>query len=113
MPLTGQWVWTIQYTDNPAYNQTPQNTGIWETLSFDDRGTYSVTENDAVINTGTYRISDTKSMSGKNIPGVFYTNSRVSDSVSYYSLVGNNDTLFFSNDLIGTVGSGARYYVRQ
>ena len=111
--ITGQWRWTIQYTDNPAYNSTPQSTGIQETLSFTENGMYALTQNGIIKDAGTYRNSTTKSVSGQSIPSIFYTNSRVSDSVSYYSLTGNNDTLFFSHDLIGTDGSGARYYVRQ
>ena len=44
---------------------------------------------------------------------IYYSNVRVTDSVAYYKLQHNNDSLFFSHDLIGTVGSGSRHYGRQ
>ena len=111
--LAGQWIWTIQYADNPAYDSTPQSTGIRETLSFTTDGNYSLTQNGVVTNSGTYKTSTAKNTSGQNIPDILYTNTRVTDSVAYYSLENKNDSLFFTYDLIGTVGSGSRHYGRQ
>ena len=111
--LAGQWIWTIQYADNPAYDSTPQSTGIRETLSFTTDGNYSLTQNGVVTNSGTYKTSTAKNTSGQNIPDILYTNTRVTDSVAYYSLENKNDSLFFTHDLIGTVGSGSRHYGRQ
>src|ERR1700712_5600476 len=64
--LTGQWLWTLQAADNPAYNSTPQSTGIEEMLIYNDNGNYSLTQNGIVINTGTYKTSTAKSISGQN-----------------------------------------------
>jgi hypothetical protein len=111
--LAGQWIWTVQYADNPAYDSTPQSTGIEETLSFTTDGNYSLTQNGVVTNSGTYKTSTAKNTSGQNIPDILYTNTRVTDSVAYYSLENKNDSLFFTYDLIGTVGSGSRHYGRQ
>ncbi len=111
--VTGQWAWTIECTDNPAYNSTPQSKGIAELLSFTETGSYSVTQNGIVTNSGTYRTSTAKSTSGESVPSILYTNSRVSDSAAYYTVTEGGDTLVFSNDFIGTVGSAARYYSRQ
>jgi hypothetical protein len=111
--IAGQWLWTIQYANNPAYNSTPQSTGINETIAFGTNGTFSLTRNNVIVNTGTYKTSTALSSSGEVIPTVLYTNSRVTDSVAYYKLVNNSDSLIFSHDFIGTVGSGARYYGRQ
>jgi hypothetical protein len=44
---------------------------------------------------------------------VLYTNKRIADSVSYFVLMNNNDSLFFEYDLIGTQGSGSRHYGRK
>ncbi len=111
--LTGQWVWTIQYADNPAYNTTPQSTGIQEILSFNENGNYSLAQNGTIINVGTYKLSTVKNNAGQNVSGIQYTNARVTDSVAYYMLANNNDSLFFTYDLIGTAGSGSRHYGKQ
>lgn len=111
--LAGQWIWTIQYTNNPAYDSTPQSTGIQEILSFNNNGNYSITQNGVVANSGTYKTSTTKNTSGQNVATIQYTNTRITDSVAYYMLANNNDSLFFTYDLIGTFGSGSRHYGRQ
>lgn len=112
-PIEGQWQWAIQYADNPAYNSTPQSTGINETISFLANGTYSVAQNNVAINSGTYKTSATMSSGGELIPTILYSNSRIIDSVAYYKIVSNSDSLIFCHDFIGTLGSGARYYGRR
>ena len=111
--LVGQWVWTIQYADNPAYNSTPQSTGIQEILIFNNDDSYSVAQNGVIVNTGTYKLSTAKNTNGQNVSSIKYTNIRVTDSVAYYGLSNNNDSLFFTYDLIGTYGSGSRHYGRR
>jgi hypothetical protein len=111
--ITGEWVWTIQYADNPAYSSTPQSTGIHETLSFASNSNYSLIQNGLVVNSGTYKTSTAKNNQGKTISSVLYTNTRIKDSVAYYQLTHNNDSLIFSHDLIGTLGSGSRHYGRK
>ena len=106
--LTGQWIWTIQYADNPAYNSTPQSTGIQETLLFESNGNYSLTQNGVVVNSGTYKTSTAKNNRGQTVSSVLYTNARVTDSVAYYQLTSNNDSfIYLSNDLIGTEARAA------
>ncbi|HMU10098.1 MAG TPA: hypothetical protein PKC54_08840 [Ferruginibacter sp.] len=111
--IEGQWQWTIQYANNPAFNSTPQSTGINETISFLPGGAYSVVQNNVVINSGTYKTSVTISTRGELIPTILYSNNRVTDSVEYYNIVNNADSLVFCHDFIGTVGSGSRYYGRK
>jgi len=111
--VAGQWHWTIQYADNPAYNSTPQTTGIQELLFLNNDNSYSLMQNGVITNSGTYKLLTAKNTSGQNVSGIQYTNARVTDSVSYYTLANNNDSLFFTFDLIGTVGSGSRHYGRQ
>ena len=111
--LVGQWIWTIQYADNPAYNSTPQSTGIQEILIFNTDDSYSLAQNGVIVNTGTYKLSTAKNTSGQSVSSIKYTNLRVTDSVAYYRLANNNDSLFFTYDLIGTYGSGSRHYGRR
>ena len=108
--IVGQWTWTIQYANNPANNSTPQSSGNNEIFLFNANGSYSLTQNNIAVNTGTYKISSATSTNGLKVSSALFTNQRVTDSVAYYSL--NNDSLFFSYDLIGTVGSGSRHYGR-
>lgn len=111
--LVGQWDWIIQCAGNPAYNSTPQSTGIQEVLSFNNDGIYSLTQNGVATNSGTYKLSTAKNTSGQDVSSIQYTNARVTDSLAYYELTNNNDSLLFSYDLIGTVGSGSRLYGRE
>ena len=110
--ITGQWIWTVQYYDYPVF-ETPQNTGIQEKLSFNNDGTYSVTQNSSVVNSGTYTTGTATNSNGASVLSISYSNSRVIDSTTYLELQNNNDSLFFSYDLIGTVGSGSRHYGRE
>ena len=111
--VAGVWIWTISYADNPNYNSTPQSTGINETLTLNSDGKYALTLNGVASNTGTYHLSISKSTSGENVSTILYTNARVTDSIAYYTLQSNNDSLFFSHDLVGTVGSGSKHYGRE
>lgn len=111
--IAGTWVWTAQFTNNAAYDSSAESTGIVELLSFTPNGNYSVTKNGALVNAGTYKTAMVKSISGQNISELLFSNTRVTDSSVCYALENNGSTLFFSNDLIGTFGSGARYYDRK
>lgn len=111
--IIGTWVWVVTSADNPVYNSTPLSTGINETLTFTNNGTYSISQNGTITNSGTYKLTTVKGSNGQNVSGVSYSNNRVTDSVNYYTLTNNNDSLIFSHDLIGTVGSGSKHYGRQ
>ena len=110
--ITGHWIWTVQYYDYPVFD-TPQSTGIQEKLSFNADGTYSVSQNNSIVNSGTYATGTASNPNGTSVLSISYSNSRVTDSTTYFELKNNNDSLFFSHDLIGTVGSGARHYGRE
>lgn len=111
--IDGQWEWTIQYADNPAFDSTPLSTGINETLSFSANGTYSLVQNGLLVNAGTYKTTTSISSRGESVPTVLYSNSRVRDSAAYFNLMNNGDSLVFSNDFIGTYGSGSRHYGKK
>jgi len=108
--IAGECTWIIQYTNNPSYTSTPQSSGIAEIMWLNTNSTYSVKQNGNEVNTGTYKVTKKKSSYGGKVPGILFTNSRVTDSAAYFTL--DNDSLFFSNDLIGTIGSGSRHYGR-
>lgn len=110
--LIGDWIWTIQYANNPGYNTTPQSTGIQEYIYFGADKTYSLKQNDVIVNSGTYKMATATSSAGKGVSSILYTNSRVVDSAAYY-MITDKDSLIISHDLIGTVGSGVRYYGRK
>lgn len=111
--ILGTWVQAATYADNPAYNSTPLSTGINETLTLSNNGTYSISQNGTITNSGTYKLTTVKGSNGQNVSSVSYSNNRVTDSVNYYTLTNNNDSLIFSHNLIGTVGSGSKHYGRQ
>jgi hypothetical protein len=111
--IMGNWVWTIQYAGNPTYNTTPFNTGISEILSFNSDGSFKLTQNGLMVNSGKYRTGTARSSNGNTVSAVLYTDPTTIDSVAYFFLANNNDSLIFSYDLIGSVGSGARDYGRQ
>jgi hypothetical protein len=109
-PIAGQWKWVIQRENNPAYFSTPATTGIQETLEFNTNGTYTVTQNSVTVNSGTYKTVIATSTNGSPVSGVLYSNTRVTDSVVYYVVRNNNDSLMFCHDLIGTLGASSRIY---
>jgi hypothetical protein len=114
--ITGQWQWVIQRENNPAYFSTPATTGIQETIEFNADGSYSVTQNNTVVNSGTYKtIVDKCTRDNSRVSGVLYSNSRVTDSVAYYEVRVGNDSLhlMFCHDLIGSYGASSRFYGKQ
>jgi hypothetical protein len=118
--ILGNWDWTATFTNNPAYSATPQSTGLNENIYFAINNTYSenrrrfngtIAQDFHVINAGTYRLSSAINTNGATVLSIFYSNSRVTDSVEYYVLE-NKNNLILSKDLIGTVGSGSKHYSR-
>lgn len=111
--IIGKWDWTIQNLDAPPFSITPQTTGVQETLTFNADGTYSVTTNNKITNSGTYKKFTAKNLEGKNVTGISYSNTRVTDSTDYYTIVAKSNTLIFSKGIIGLIGSGSREYIRK
>lgn len=109
--LIGEWNWTIEKYNNQKYNKTPQNTGIQENLWFNTNGTYSLTQNNVVVNEGTYTTSIVTGNQGNLVTDVLFTNTRVKDSIASYLLI--TDSLYFSPNLMGSVGASTRHYGRQ
>lgn len=111
--VVGKWDWTIQNLDAPPFSKTPQTTGLQETLAFNTDGTYSVTINNKITNSGTYKKIVAKNLEGKNVSGILYSNTRVTDSVDYYTIIENSNKLIFSKGIIGLIGSGSREYIKK
>lgn len=110
--VLGQWNWTAQYRGTPGSTLTPQNTGITETLVLNADNSWSLVQNGSAVNSGTFRTDVVTSSTGERVKSIHYqTRTDNTDSTSYYNM--RHDTLVFSNDFMGTVGGGARFYVRK
>ena len=112
--LIGNFNWISTFNDGapgPLNPLTPINSGITKSLIFTSN-TWLLKIKDLAVDSGFYTTSVSKNNLGKSINriGYYKTNSQ-SDSVSYYTLTG--DTLIFSYDLSGTVGSGSSAYVKR
>lgn len=109
--IIGQWGWSVQYTGSPLYTLTPQNTGINETLVFYEDRNWIIVQNSVIVKSGTYKTSRVTKSNGEQVNAIHYNNSNLdTDSTTYYKIY--NDSLIFSNDFGGTVGSGARIYIK-
>lgn len=110
--ILGQWNWTAQYYGGPGNTLTPQNTGITEILILNGDNSWSLLQNGSTVNSGSFRTSVVTSSIGERVNSIYYrTRTGHTDSTGYYSV--RNDTLVFSNDFMGTVGGGARFYKRK
>ena len=109
--IFGQWKWEAQYRGSPANTQTPQSTGIQEILIFDINNHWSLIQNGTQVNSGTFKISLVTGRSNDMVKSLHYSSATNNDSIAYYTVTDNS--LLFSNDLIGTIGDGARVYSKQ
>lgn len=113
--LTGSWTWTWTSTDaapGPLNPLTPQNSGITQSLNFNENN-WVLTKNNLVVSSGTFTTSTEKNITtGQNISCIHYfKKNNPTDSLKYYLV--SKDTLFFSNDLIGIIGSGSNLYIKK
>src|SRR5215210_3134188 len=110
--LIGTWRWVKQYSGGgPVYDQTPQSTGINEKVFYNSNKTWSLEQNGTKIKSGTFTTSIITNTRNEKINKITYhINGR--DSIDYFEIIQNN-TLRFSNDLTGSVGSGSRFYERE
>jgi hypothetical protein len=110
--LQGNWVWTIQWSGS-FHTSTPQSTGIHEILSFNSNGSYSISKNGTVVNTGTYKTAAVTNENGDKVARIQYSNARVIDSTTYFIISHNNDSLAFGGGMMGIDGTGSKHYGRQ
>lgn len=110
--LIGQWKWTVQHLGSPVYTTTPQNTGIQETLIFSNDNTWSLLRNNILANSGTFKTASEINSRGEKVNKIHYYRNQGADSVDYYKIY-NDTTLRFSYDFSGSIGAGARYYVKR
>ena len=110
--VVGQWTWQSTSVGSPLNTSTPLNTGIQETLALNSNNSWSKIENGSVVNNGSFTTSIETSSRGEKINAIHYRSANGStDSTAYYSA--NDSVLVFSNDFIGSVGAGAKIYVKQ
>ncbi len=111
--LVGQWKWKSYQVGAPSNTLTPQNTGIQENLIFNSDLTWTKTQNGAVVRSGIYQTSITKSNTGESVNTLHYNNAKNGSDTTEYYIIQSDTTLTFSHDLIGTYGSAARTYVKS
>lgn len=110
--LTGIWYWNATYNDGapgPKNPLTPVNSGIIQKLSFTNKD-WNLTQNGVIVSKGSYSTFAPGIFLG-NITEIRYTLANNTDSITYYTI--SSDSLIFSHDYSGTVGSGATFYTRQ
>jgi hypothetical protein len=112
--LTGKWNWVSTFNDGapgPLNPLTPINSGMNKSLTFTNID-WDLKINNLIVESGTYTTSIEKNIFGGNINRIgFYKTNSPTDSITYYSISG--DTLIFSYDFSGTVGSGASIYIKN
>jgi len=111
--IRGGWVWLSTSNDgapgllNPL---TPSNSGMIQSLSLTDSDWY-LSRNSVAVSSGTYTTSLAVNNQGNTINRInFHHANSQTDSISYYAI--SKDTLIFSYDYSGSVGSGATVYIR-
>ncbi len=112
--VVGDWNWISTFNDGapgPLNPLTPINSGISQSLTFTNTG-WVLKINNMIVNSGVYTTSIAENLGGQSINriGYFKANS-ATDSITYYSIT--NDTLTFSYDFSGSVGSGSSTYIRN
>ena|ERR1700759_1733401 len=112
--VAGNWNWRSTYNDGapgPLNPLTPVNSGMTRSLTFTNTG-WLLKINNLMVETGTYTTSIDKNLSGENINRInYHTTNNPADSITYYSIT--NDSLIFSYDFSGSVGSGSSIYVKE
>jgi|SRR5580704_11754972 hypothetical protein len=112
--LAGNWNWISTYNDGapgPLNPLTPINSGIIQSLTFTNTS-WILKQNNIIVSSGTYTTSIAKNLSGENINRIgYYKTNSPTDSITYYSIT--RDTLIFSYDFSGSVGSGVSAYIKN
>jgi hypothetical protein len=111
--ILGGWSWVSTSNDGapgPLNPLTPLNSGFTQSISFTDTNWF-FGKNSVIISSGTYTTSIAKNTLGENINQIhFYHLNSQTDSITYYKI--SKDSMIFSYDFSGTVGSGASVYIR-
>jgi hypothetical protein len=112
--LVGNWNWVSTFNDGapgPLNPLTPINSGMTQSLTFTNTG-WVLKINNLIVESGTYTTSIAKNIFGESINRIgYYKTNSPTDSITYYSIT--RDTLIFSYDLSGSVGSGASTYIKD
>ncbi len=112
--IVGNWNWISTINDGapgPLNPLTPINSGMAQSLTFTNTG-WVLKINNLIVESGTYTTSIAQNLVGKNINRIgYYKTNNPTDSITYYSITG--DTLIFSYDFSGAVGSGASEYIKN
>jgi hypothetical protein len=112
--LVGNWNWISTYNDGapgPLNPLTPINSGVIQSLTFTNTS-WVLKQNNIIVSSGTYTTSIAKNLSGESINRIgYYKTNSPTDSITYYSIT--RDTLIFSYDFSGSVGSSVSAYIKN
>jgi len=109
--ISGNWNWFATYYDNildSTNPRTPQNSNTTELVSFNGNN-YTIKKGNQIVASGTYSTNVITNPFGELANCIHYKKG-TSDSITYYEI--SHDTLCFSNDLGGSVGSSPKWYIR-
>jgi len=104
--IVGEWRWISTYKvipDSDTNPQTPENTGCEEILVFNINSTWYKTENNEIVDSGSYKLGHNKllmSYSEFIYDSIcYYKNNKPLKLSDYYEIT--NDTLIFSSSYAG------------
>ena len=113
--IVGEWRWISTYKvipDSDTNPLTPQNTGIEEILVFNTNSTWYKTENNEIVDSGSYKLGHNKllmSYSEFIYDSIcYYKNNKPLKLSDYYEIT--NDTLIFSSSYAGRWWSYTLYH---
>ncbi len=110
--VEGRWAWAETRSDGtpgPLNPLTPLNAGYYRILTFKGAD-WTQSRNDTVTSQGSFTLAVVKNIYDKPVNQIHYYPSNAPDYITYYTI--SNDSLGFSYDLSGTVGSGSELFVK-
>ena len=110
--VEGRWAWAQSSNDGapgPLNPLTPLTAGYYRILTFKGSD-WTQSRNDTVTSQGTFTVAMVKNIYGKPVNQIHYYPSNAQDYITYYTVA--NDSLDFSYDLSGTVGSGSELFIK-
>ena len=112
--LAGNWNWVLTFNDGapgPLNPLTPINSGMIQSLTFTNTS-WVLKINSLIVESGTYSTSIAKNLLGESINRIdYHKTNNPTDSITYYSIT--KDSLIFSYDFSGSVGSGSSTYIKE
>jgi len=116
--IVGKWRWTETWFMIPISEtnpQTPQNTGIKQTLEFRKDSIWLKTKNNVLVDSGTYTLGHGSITFADAFTYVYdsiaYYKNNINIKNDYYEIDSNNN-LIFSGAFKGCAGCGSEHWAR-